>query len=54
MEDLIDRVVEVVTVEATYRGRLVEVNEEEVYLESESGWVVVPVERIASIREAED
>ncbi len=54
MEDLIGRIVEVVTVEATYRGRLVEVNEEEVYLEAESGWVVVPVERIASMREADD
>jgi len=54
MEDLIGRIVVVITAETTYMGRLVEINEEEVYLESESGWIVVPVERIASIREPDD
>ena len=54
MEDLIGRIVEVVTVESLYRGRLVEINEQEVYLQAESGWIVVQVERIASIREPED
>ena len=35
----------------TYTGRLVEVGEEEVHLESESGWIVIPVDRIANMRE---
>jgi ribosome maturation factor RimP len=52
--DLIGKVVEVGTAETTYIGKLVEVNEEEVYLEAEAGWIVVPIEKIAYIREAED
>ena len=54
MLDLIGKFVEVGTPETTYFGKLVEVNEDEVYLESESGWVVVPIEKIAYIREPED
>lgn len=54
MIELIDKMVEVGTPDITYSGRLAEVNEEEVYLETESGWVVVPLERITYIRERED
>ncbi|MEW6586015.1 MAG: hypothetical protein AB1442_10455 [Nitrospirota bacterium] len=36
----------------TYTGILIEVGEEEVHLEGEMGWIVIPVERIANIREA--
>jgi hypothetical protein len=54
MIDLIGKVVEVGTPETTYVGKLVEVNEEEVYLETDSGWVVVPIDKIAYIREPED
>jgi ribosome maturation factor RimP len=54
MIELIGKVVEVVTAETVYTGTLVEVNEEEVYLESEAGWVVVPVEKVALIREKEE
>ena len=54
MIELIGKVVEVGTPETTYLGRLAEVNEEEVYLETEGGWVVVPLDRIAYIRESED
>jgi ribosome maturation factor RimP len=54
MTELIGKVVEVVTGETVYIGKLVEVNEEEVYLETEAGWVVVPVEKVALIREKED
>ena len=50
MIDLIGTVVEVGTVEAVYEGRLIEVNEDEIYLESDSGWVVVPIERVAYVR----
>lgn len=54
MMDLIGKIVEVGTVETTYRGKLIEVNEDEVYLEADTGWVVVPLERVAFIREPED
>jgi hypothetical protein len=51
MNDLIGKLVFVETQETTYSGKLVEIGEEEVYLESEQGWIVIPVERVASIRE---
>jgi hypothetical protein len=54
MMELMGKIVEVGTVETVYIGKLVEVNEEEVHLESESGWIVVPVDRVAYIREKED
>jgi hypothetical protein len=45
--------VEVGTGEMTYTGTLIEINENEVYLESEgAGWIVIPTEKIAYIREA--
>jgi hypothetical protein len=47
----------IVVVEAedgiTYTGKLIEIGEEEVYLEGEMGWIMIPVERIADIREAD-
>jgi ribosome maturation factor RimP len=52
--ELIGKIVEVGTAETIYTGKLVEVNEEDVYLEAEAGWVVVPVEKIAFIREKEE
>ncbi len=54
MIELVGRIVEVGTVETVYTGRLIEVNDEEVHLETESGWIVVPVDRVAYIREKED
>jgi len=48
--ELIGRLVTVETVETVYTGKLVEVGEEEVHLESELGWIVVSVHRIVSIR----
>jgi hypothetical protein len=54
MIELTGKMVEVGTAETVYSGRLVEVNEYEVHLESESGWVVIPVERVAYIREKEE
>jgi hypothetical protein len=52
--DLIGKTVVVETHETTYTGKLVEIGEEEVHLESEIGWIVIPVDRIASIREQEE
>jgi len=35
----------------TYTGKLVEMGEEEVHLEAETGWIVIPTDRITSIIE---
>ena len=51
MIDLIGKFVIVETAETMYTGRLIEVGEEEVHLESEIGWVVIPVQRVTAIRE---
>lgn len=51
MIDLIGKQVEVMTAETSYIGKLVEINENEVFLESEAGWLTIPVEKIAEIRE---
>ncbi len=53
MIDLFGKIVEVGTVETVYYGKLVEINENEVHLETESGWLVIPVERVAYVREKE-
>lgn len=51
--DLIGKIVEVGTAETLYLGKLVEINENEVHLESEAGWLVIPIERVAFVREKE-
>jgi hypothetical protein len=53
MLELFGKTVYVDTMETTYSGKLIEVGEEEVHLESESGWLVIPVSRITNIREKE-
>lgn len=51
VRELVGKIVEVQTADITYIGKLVEVGEEDVYLESESGWIVVPVGTVAIIKE---
>jgi hypothetical protein len=51
MTDLRGKYVEVIANGITYGGKLVEIGEEDVYLESESGWIVIPVERVSVIKE---
>ncbi|NWF75516.1 MAG: hypothetical protein HXY53_02910 [Nitrospirae bacterium] len=52
VNDLFGRIVIVEAEDGiTYTGKLIEVGEEEVHLESELGWIVIPVERISNIRE---
>ena len=53
MQHLTGREVIVLTSETTYRGKLVELGEHELYLQADDGWIVVPVEKIADIQEAE-
>lgn len=54
MQDFVGKIVEVLTLETAYRGKLIEVGETEVYIKAESGWIVVPVEKVISIKEKED
>ena len=51
MLDLVGKIVEVEIGEMSYIGKLIEIGEEEVHLESESGWIVVPIENIIFIKE---
>ncbi len=53
MIDLVGKIVDVETPDIIYTGKLIEISELEVYLESESGWIVIPVDRIVLIREKE-
>ncbi len=36
-----------------YTGILVEIGETDVYLEAQSGWIVIPVDQVAFIRKKE-
>ncbi|NWF52264.1 MAG: hypothetical protein HXY47_04200 [Nitrospirae bacterium] len=54
MIDLIGKNVEIYTVDIIYTGKLVEIGEEEVYIESTNGGIVIPTEKIAGIREKKD
>lgn len=51
MIELIGKHVEIMANNITYTGKLVEIGETDVYLQAESGWIVIPVEQIAFIRE---
>lgn len=51
LNSLIGRMVIVIAADITYRGILVEVSEDSVELQGESGWVTIPVDNINSIRE---
>ena len=53
MIDLVGKIVEVGTVETLYVGKLVEINDNEVHLETDSGWLVIPNDRIAFVRKKE-
>jgi hypothetical protein len=54
MDNLIGKLVVVETQETTYTGKLIEIGEDDVNLETEMGWIVIPMERVALIREKED
>jgi len=54
MQDLVGKTVVVETFEVTYTGRLVELGEQEVYLQSDTGWIVIPIDRVTNIQEKED
>jgi len=54
MFDLTGKMVEVEAHGITYRGKLVEINETEVHLETDNGWVVVMNSDITGLRSIED
>ncbi|UCD34074.1 MAG: hypothetical protein JSU90_07165 [Nitrospiraceae bacterium] len=49
MENLTGKKVEVRTAETVYRGVLIEMGEREVHLRSDTGWIVIPLEKIVDI-----
>ncbi len=53
MQDLIGKKVEVITTDILYKGVLIEVGEQEVQLQTETGWTVVPMEIIVDIKALE-
>jgi hypothetical protein len=53
MIDLIGKFVIVETAETLYEGKLVEFGEDEVHLESDMGWIVIPMQKVTSVREKE-
>lgn len=50
MQDLTGKTVEVITVDTVYSGILVEIGTKDVHLQSETGWIVIPVEQIIDIK----
>lgn len=53
MIDLVGKPVEVMANGISYTGILVEISETEVYLEAQSGWIVIPIDQVAFIRKKE-
>ena len=51
MNELVGKEVEVRTYETVYRGVLIEVGETEIHIKAETGWMVVPVEKVVEIKE---
>ncbi len=51
--DLIGKDVEVNTIETVYRGVLVEVGEKEIHLQSQHGWITIPIDRFAEVKAVE-
>ncbi len=54
MRDLTGKMVEVGTAGLLYVGKLIETAEHEIVLESDTGWVSIPMDRIVFIREKEE
>ena len=54
MIELTGKYVEVMALDIIYTGKLVEVDETEVHLETDLGWVIIPMSHIAFIRGGEE
>ncbi len=53
MQELVGREVEVSTMETIYRGTLIEIGETEIYLQSQYGWITIPIEKVADVKAVE-
>ncbi len=53
MQELVGKKVEVDAMDVTYRGVLVEIGETEVHLQSDTGWISIPMDRVVNIRAVE-
>ena len=49
MHEMIGTIVVVEANEITYTGKLIEIGEEEVHIEADLGWIVIPVDSGSSI-----
>lgn len=54
MQNLVGKKVIVETFETTYTGTLIELGDQEVYLQADTGWIVIPVDRVTNIQKKED
>jgi len=54
MQNLVGKTVVVDTFETAYTGKLVEIGDQEVYLQSDAGWIVIPIDRVTNIQEKDD
>ncbi len=50
MQELLGKEVDVTTFETVYRGVLIEIGLHDVHIQSETGWIVVPVDKIVDIK----
>lgn len=53
MQELIGKEVVVNTAEITYKGVLIEIGENEIQLQSQYGWISIPLEKVADVRAVE-
>ena len=54
MIELTGKKVEVMALDIIYTGKLVEIDETEMHLETDLGWVIIPLSHIAFIRGVEE
>ncbi|MDA8168789.1 MAG: hypothetical protein M0Z59_03710 [Nitrospiraceae bacterium] len=54
MRDLVGKMVEVGAIGLVYTGRLVEIGETDVHVESDSGFVAIPMDQVVFIRAKDD
>ncbi len=53
MEELKGKEVEIITADIIYRGILTGATDDEVYIQTDSGWLAVPFDKIADIKAVE-
>jgi hypothetical protein len=54
MHELVGKEVEITTTETIYKGTLVEIGTTEIYLQSQYGWITIPIDKVADVRAVEE